>query len=327
LINNINEHKTYSYRELVGLNEPHPFSKGTNVVSINISDIKPTISVIVPVYNKSKIIEEILNGICTSIKSIFEIIIIDDCSSDDSLTKIMNFCKNQDLQYIILRNGAPLFETACDNIGFTISRGDFLLEIQSDIFIKDFGFDLRLIKAAIQPGISSVSGRCVHSWYELFNKKAKFIKFIISPFFLIKSYFIKTGIGLMGADIFDKSISLNIDPESMYIGDTNNRGPWMITAKNFKILGPLDSDNFFLGGDDHDFNFKAKKKGMVASYVPVNLHSNHGDGSTRQIRAGQNKDIYNYLLHNKNGYKSLQFKLLLEHFTFPSSILKKNRLK
>jgi len=287
--------ESYSYNELVGLNEPHPFSGKTKVVSKNLNTSSPKISVVVPVYNKSSIICDVLDSICVNIESTFELIILDDCSDDQSLMTIKNFCENRNIQYILLSNEVPLYETACDNIGFAISRGEYLLEIQSDIYIKDKGFDLRMIDAANLQCISSVSGRCVHSWIDLYSSRWKYFKLLISPFFLIKLITNKSGEGLIGAKVFDNNISMREAPDEIYTGDTNNRGPWMITMKNYKKIGPLDSDHFFLGGDDHDFNYRAKKEGLVAAYVPLCMVTNPSDGSTRQKRVGRNKEIYNLI--------------------------------
>jgi glycosyltransferase involved in cell wall biosynthesis len=52
---------------------------------------KPKISICMPVYNGSLYIEEALESLLTQTYSEFEVIISDDCSTDDTLLKIANF--------------------------------------------------------------------------------------------------------------------------------------------------------------------------------------------------------------------------------------------
>jgi glycosyltransferase involved in cell wall biosynthesis len=309
---------SYTYQAITGLPPPHPFSRGVNVVAERRPRIYPQVSVIVPVFNKVRIVADILKRICENMSCDFELIVIDDASQDNSLEAILSCINVLPCPYLVLANSTPIYETACDNVGFSLSLGKFFLEIQSDIQVLDHGFDKKMVRVASLNHVSSVSGRCVHSWIFLLPPKARVLKLLYSPWFYFRSRWKLLGVGLMGKEMHQRN--KRSIKEGYFLADTNNKGPWMITAENFKTYGPLDSNNFFLGGDDHNFNYQLKKKGKLAAYVTMNVFSSENDGSTRQARAGENLRIYNYLLENKKGFRRLVVKLMVRRFSIPQFI-------
>ena len=42
-------------------------------------------------------------------------------------------------EILLIDNKFPLYETACDNQGFRAAETKYIIEIQSDIYIDDFG--------------------------------------------------------------------------------------------------------------------------------------------------------------------------------------------
>jgi glycosyltransferase involved in cell wall biosynthesis len=317
VISTLNRGGRFTYTELVGLPAPHPFAGFTEVVELRLGARQPLVSVIVPVYNKKTIISKILRALIENVGSTIEVIVVDDSSEDGTLQEVLSFFDEATVDFVIFQNSVPLYETACDNIGFSIARGDYLLELQADIYLKDPSFDLRMIEFSQKGNIGTVSGRCAHSWIDLYPTPWRIFKHLFSPFFTFNRLFSATSVGLTGSKVFDRGVTLSVDLVRGYIGDTNNRGPWMIPRWVFQLVGPLDSNDFFLGGDDHDFNYRAKALGLAAAYVPVRLETRAEDGSTRQERTGRNRQIYEYLLKNKFGERKLKLKLLLRRFTYP----------
>jgi glycosyltransferase involved in cell wall biosynthesis len=112
------------------------------------------ISVVVPVYNKEEIIEKFLVDLVNSMINTFELILIDDSSEDESnrliRKSIENILETQIpllTKVILVTNTISQFEAKCDQIGISLARSEFILEIQSDMFIDDPGFDERLFLA------------------------------------------------------------------------------------------------------------------------------------------------------------------------------------
>lgn len=120
----------------------------------------------------------------------------------------------------------------------------------------------------------------------------------------------------MGRSVF-KEVDDYVLDDSYWISDTNNRGPWIVKMDTFKQVGILDSQKFFLGNDDHEFNFRCSLKGYKSGFLPVKIFTRAEDGSTRQKRTGQNQEIYSELKRHKTGEKELIQKLSRTASTTP----------
>jgi GT2 family glycosyltransferase len=179
-----------------------------------------------------------------------------------------------------------------------ISSGYYICELQSDIFLNDIGFDRKLIDSLEANEFCSVSGGCGNSWAYMFSLRQKLIAFLFGNLKFKDIFSFGYIIGRGGMDAFDNKVILDC---FSYTTDTNNRGPWMTSKKVISVIGFLNEKDFFLGNDDHDFNWRGAKKGYKAGYVNVNFNSNFEDGSTRQKREGVNLDVYNWLQNNKKG--------------------------
>ena len=55
--------------------------------------MKPLVSIIVPVYNVSNYIEQCLNSLTNQTMKEIEIIVVDDCGTDDSIDKAEKLAK------------------------------------------------------------------------------------------------------------------------------------------------------------------------------------------------------------------------------------------
>ena len=289
----------FNYNDLVPVKQPpHPFLEPFEVISINKSDSKPNVSVIIPVFNKERIICNMLDNLISSLTTNYELIIIDDASSDNSKEIITNYLKNKNVKHVFISTSVPIFETACDNLGFFIAEGFYLLEVQSDMIIHDKGFDKRMIDALNDNKFSSVSGRLCHSWFDLIGPKKKFINILKlkSPISLILF-----GTGAVGYSNFDNnSFSKSLILGEVYESDTNCRGPWLINKYLLNTIGPLDTDKFFLGYDDHDFNLRGSELGFRSGYTPVIMSCDKNNSSSFQVKTNKNKEIYDYLFKNKS---------------------------
>ena len=110
------------------------------------------ISVIVPNYNRSDLISSCLEAINRSSYSNFEIIVVDDGSTDDSIEVI----KKHDCRLLKMKeNRGP---AAARNAGAEVARGDIILFTDSDVCLKED--TLRLINQAFDevPDASAVVG-------------------------------------------------------------------------------------------------------------------------------------------------------------------------
>lgn len=92
---------------------------------------KPIVSVITPVYNAEKYIENTINSVRNQTYTDFEMILIDDCSTDNSREVIENLIKIDDrIRYILLdqNSGAAVAR----NAGIEAARGRYISFLDSD---------------------------------------------------------------------------------------------------------------------------------------------------------------------------------------------------
>lgn len=103
------------------------------------------ISVIIPLYNREKTIIQTLKSLEKQTKQDFEVIIINDGSTDDSEHAVSNFLKKSTSQisyyFFNQKNqGAP----AARNRGFKESRGKFLLFCDADAILEPNALEVML---------------------------------------------------------------------------------------------------------------------------------------------------------------------------------------
>ena len=94
-------------------------------------------SIIVPVFNREKTIRTCLEGLLDTSFSDFEIIVVDDGSSDDSYEASLAVANNHSNVRVIKRQENKGL-SAARNVGMDNARGEYLIFIDSDdTFVKD----------------------------------------------------------------------------------------------------------------------------------------------------------------------------------------------
>ncbi|MBD5274655.1 MAG: glycosyltransferase family 2 protein [Bacteroides sp.] len=96
--------------------------------------MKPRISIIIPVYNASKYITRCLDSIINQTFTDYELIIVNDGSTDLSL-QICNQYKNKDNRIIII-NQENQGSSVARNNGLNLSQGEYILNVDSDDWLE-----------------------------------------------------------------------------------------------------------------------------------------------------------------------------------------------
>jgi glycosyltransferase involved in cell wall biosynthesis len=91
--------------------------------------MKPLISVLMPVYNTSEFISEAISSILNQTLADFELIIIDDASTDNTIDKIMEF---KDDRINLIQKEKNTGYTNSLNIGLKIAKGEFIARMDGD---------------------------------------------------------------------------------------------------------------------------------------------------------------------------------------------------
>lgn len=95
----------------------------------------PKISIIIPVYNTEKYLKRCLNSVINQSLKDIEIIIINDCSKDNSIT-IINEFKNQDKRIKVINKLKNEGLSAARNTGIEAAKGEYILHIDSNDWIE-----------------------------------------------------------------------------------------------------------------------------------------------------------------------------------------------
>lgn len=93
------------------------------------------VSVIVPVYNTEKYLKRCLNSIINQSLKEIEIIVVNDCSPDNSLKIIEEYIR-KDERIILINKNKNEGLTSARNSGLEISSGEYILHIDSDDWIE-----------------------------------------------------------------------------------------------------------------------------------------------------------------------------------------------
>lgn len=97
----------------------------------------PKISIVVPVYNEERYLEEMLTSILNQTLSPAEIICINDASTDESL-RIMEQYAQKDDRFIIFSNSSNQGAAICRNTGLKHSSGHYICFLDADdIYVED----------------------------------------------------------------------------------------------------------------------------------------------------------------------------------------------
>lgn len=95
---------------------------------------KPKVSIIIPVYNAESTIERCIDSLIHNSYKNLEIILVDDCSKDNSL----KICKKYESDSIIVfhsnQNHGPSYSR---NKGLELSSGDYIMFVDSDDWVEN----------------------------------------------------------------------------------------------------------------------------------------------------------------------------------------------
>ena len=106
--------------------------RGVELSMINSSfAIPPSVSIIMPAYNAAKTIQASIESVIAQTHKDWELIIIDDCSTDGTFKLVRNIAANDD-RIRLLTNEHNLGVSSTRNIGITQAQGEYIAFLDSD---------------------------------------------------------------------------------------------------------------------------------------------------------------------------------------------------
>lgn len=94
----------------------------------------PLVSVVMPVYNSQKYLSEAIKSIMTQTYKRFELIIVDDESTDESYKIIKHYQKRHRAKIKVIKTGKNLNRGGdlCANLGIELARGKYIARMDAD---------------------------------------------------------------------------------------------------------------------------------------------------------------------------------------------------
>lgn len=130
------------------------------------------ISVILPVYNGARFLRESIESVVNQSYSNWELIIVDDCSTDETAEIAKNFADN-DGRIHYYRNDENLKLPRNLNKGFSLSAGEYLTWTSDDNRFKK-----NALETMIQALENNPEADLVYASYDVINEKGKKLHFI-----------------------------------------------------------------------------------------------------------------------------------------------------
>lgn len=121
----------------------------------------PLVSVIVPVYNKARHLEDSLRAVLLQDIASLEVICVDDCSTDDSLGVLKRFERN-DARVKVVEHEQNKGAGYARNTGIDQAQGEFLAFLDADDWYNDASYLSRLYHGAIEHDVPA-AGACLHN--------------------------------------------------------------------------------------------------------------------------------------------------------------------
>jgi glycosyltransferase involved in cell wall biosynthesis len=96
---------------------------------MNEVDMRPAVSIIIPTHNYARFLSEAVESVLGQTFSDFELIIVDDGSTDDTADVVNTFLRDQRVRYIHQDKRGP---SAARNAGIRAARGEFIALLDAD---------------------------------------------------------------------------------------------------------------------------------------------------------------------------------------------------
>lgn len=151
----------------------------------------PLISVVIPVFNVERYVQECINSVLAQTYKNLEIILVNDGSTDDSGLICEKYTKIDDRVRVIHKQNGGL--SSARNAGIDQCHGEYISFIDSDDYVSPFFIQL-LYESASDLGVDLIS----YSWYKPFlDGKDKSIRFDNKDHFLVREYSASEALKLM----------------------------------------------------------------------------------------------------------------------------------
>jgi len=266
----------------------------------------PKISVIMPLYNAEQFVYKAIESILQQSYKDFELLIIDDCSTDDSLDIVSRI---RDSRIKIVRNEKNKGISFSRNRGLALANGEYIALMDDDDITVPFRFDTQVNYLDVNRDIDVVGGR-----YCIIDENDQLIRTCREP--------------------LNNPLYIRAD---MMLYDSVANGSAMFRTDFIKRNGIKYHDGW-LGMEDYHFWIQCSVLGRITNLSDVLLYwRNSGNNETIRRQKSQSKqraekfaDLHKYAFE-LNGYLLLNEEYEIINKMFPevmsSTIVNRNDME
>ena len=228
--------------------------------------INPIVSVIVPIYNNFKYLNECINSIRKQTLRNIEIICINDGSTDERVKSFLNNIKQKDDRIIVIHKNNTGYGHSM-NIGLSVSKGEYIGIVESDDYIKPDMY-ASLVNMAKQFNVKIIKSNPVEFYdynehrnfkpIKLSHNKENYNKILIPS----KDWWIFRSPILNQTGIFEKkfivqnNIKFNETPGASF----QDNGFYFQTMSLIDKIVFIDKEYYMLRRDNPNSSVKSKEK-------------------------------------------------------------------
>ncbi|MBI3384771.1 glycosyltransferase family 2 protein [Candidatus Gottesmanbacteria bacterium] len=251
------------------------------------------LSIIILSYNTKNLLDSCLASIYDNYKNQnFEIIVVDNSSTDDSVAMI----KKKYPKVLLIESQKNLGYSAGNNLGLAKSQGRNILFLNSDTKILGDSLDIMVKYLDAEEEIGIIGPRLINPDQTLQKSVGNFYSLGNVALMLF-------GGGRLG--LFRNS------PDKYLVVDWISGSCMMVKRSVFKKAGLLD-ENLFMYMEEVEFCYRAKMKGILTGFIPEAKVIHQELGSSKNGREQAIVNIYKGLIYFYRKYDSSGKLLILK---------------
>ncbi|MFW6015696.1 MAG: glycosyltransferase family 2 protein [bacterium] len=162
------------------------------------------VSVIIPTHNRVNLLKNAVNSVLNQTYKKFELLIVDDASTDDTINYIKNI---KDNRINFIRNEISKGGSGARNVGIKKAKGEYIAFLDDDDEWKKDKLQkqINLFKQDEEVGLVYTGAEIIYTNYKLKYKNLPSIKGNISEKILIKNYIGTTSSVIVKREILDET--------------------------------------------------------------------------------------------------------------------------
>lgn len=105
------------------------------------------LDIVISIFNQEEIIERVLYGVFKNTTTPFNLVLVFDGCTDNTRQRALWYIrktKSRLLKQLIVCDTPNLFELRANNVGFKLAQTDYLITLQDDMVVNEYGWEKRL---------------------------------------------------------------------------------------------------------------------------------------------------------------------------------------